>query len=1228
MLKDEIEKGTARQTVISFPGTDMPDIEYGFKSGASRLTRILNDGDSLDFGQCNAASFECTVSKLPDIRGAKIRVHQKIGEYTTPMFTGYVDSCIQLNNRYDRRVTVYDALYYYNNTNVADYIKKLFDNKDTVTIKELRTGLMDYMQIEQEDTTLICDEMPLSKIDKDTIAFGTLIKAICEINATYGTIDEMGIFRYVNLTQGTPSQVPYRAKESKFENYDTKKITMVRITVDDESKSQIVGTGKNVYTIAYNILTQSMAVPTVKNIASKILEAIKDISYRPCEVTAVLSDPTIKLGQRISLNLNNTLVSTYVLATSMYNTQMLKQTISADGTEYCRDVETDVLAAGALNRPPARTYMHIRYSPVINPTKEQMTVEGNTYIGIYVDFCKEDSTDPLMYTWSRWEGLKGEKGDTGPKGEKGDQGIQGLQGPKGDQGIQGEAGKDGVSNYFHIAYADSADGKTGFSVSDPTGRAYIGTYVDSNPTDSTDYKMYSWQLVKGAQGEKGDRGIPGTDGVDGRTQYLHIAYALNSTGSQGFSVSDSANKTYIGQYTDYIEADSTNPTKYKWTLVKGATGPKGEKGDQGIPGEKGKDGATGKGISSITEEYYLSTSKTSQTGGSWSTTAPTWSAGKYVWTRSKITYTNPASTSYTTPVCDSSWEAVNDLQIGGRNLLKNTHATPVTYTYKDWFDYSFKTTIPLNGDTYTLSFWAKSTVAGDKIRVHFYNPSNVISIKGSQGQVGAWKDGLCDFVLSTTLTKYWVTYTIPRGGNSTRSVIIPRFYKDVGVTGTGILTIQWEKVEEGEKATDWTPAPEDINDAVDKASKTATNYMDFIENEGLVVGDRRSGTVGRNVCIKSDSVDIRNGLTVLASYGESTTIGKAGGKQILINDSALNIMDGSKVLASFGSDVKINNGTLTGAFGEFTRGFKVQSPLTDGSDLGFYIQTYNNGISIGLDELNISSDDPYPKANWISLQTDGIWINSNRNNLILECNDLNIKFSGFGDNVMYIENGTIGLSNNKPIYMQDSGGTYRTLANLNPSNNYSYAAGGVSNITYIGTKEYTNLIQLRCKNGVLPADNGGTQLGNSGYRWKQLYAVTSTISTSDRNSKKNIYNLDDKYIELFKKLIPVSFQFIDGTSGRTHIGFISQDVEEAMAAVGLTDIDFAGFCKDIKKDCVEDDDGNITENIVCDENGEPIYTYSLRYEEFIALNTKMIQLQEEKISNLEARLSKIEKLLS
>ena len=78
------------------------------------------------------------------------------------------------------------------------------------------------------------------------------------------------------------------------------------------------------------------------------------------------------------------------------------------------------------------------------------------------------------------------------------------------------------------------------------------------------------------------------------------------------------------------------------------------------------------GVESVDEEFYLSSDKTSQTGGSWLPDPPPWISGKYMWTRFKTTYTNPAGTEYTTPNVSSEWEAVNDIQIGGRNLLPNT----------------------------------------------------------------------------------------------------------------------------------------------------------------------------------------------------------------------------------------------------------------------------------------------------------------------------------------------------------------------------------------------------------------------------------------------------------------------------------------------------------------------------------------------------------------------------
>ena len=159
-------------------------------------------------------------------------------------------------------------------------------------------------------------------------------------------------------------------------------------------------------------------------------------------------------------------------------------------------------------------------------------------------------------------------------GKNGINGLDGLQGEKGEQGIPGKDGKDGVNgvdgktSYFHIKYSSVAN-PTSSSQMTETPSAYIGTYVDFTEADSNDPKKYTWSKFEGKDGEDG---IPGTNGTDGKTYYLHIAYANSVDGKTDFSTSNSTNKSYIGQYTDTTQSDSTDPTKYSWIKIKGDPG--------------------------------------------------------------------------------------------------------------------------------------------------------------------------------------------------------------------------------------------------------------------------------------------------------------------------------------------------------------------------------------------------------------------------------------------------------------------------------------------------------------------------------------------------------------------------------------------------------------------------------------------------------------------------------
>lgn len=160
-----------------------------------------------------------------------------------------------------------------------------------------------------------------------------------------------------------------------------------------------------------------------------------------------------------------------------------------------------------------------------------------------------------------------------------------------------------------------------------------------------------------------------------------------------------------------------------------------------------------------------------------------------------------------------------------------------------------------------------------------------------------------------------------------------------------------------------------------------------------------------------------------------------------------------------------------------------------------------------------------------------------------------------------------------------------------------------------GSSSYVQINDvLSGHNSLRPEYDNDLSLGASSYRWSQVYAATSTISTSDREKKKDIsYDLR-KYDKLFDNLRPASFKFKNGKSGRTHIGLIAQDVEDILGDVGLDAKKFAAFCKD----------PHVNEHDIPDGT----YDYGLRYEEFIGLLIRQVQMLKERVKALEDGNSK------
>lgn len=581
------------------------------------------------------------------------------------------------------------------------------------------------------------------------------------------------------------------------------------------------------------------------------------------------------------------------------------QNDSADPTKYAwSKIKGTDGAIGTPGKPGAdgkTPYLHIAYANSADGKTGFSTTDGTNklYIGQYTDYTQADSTDATKYTWTKI------------KGEQGERGLQGLQGEKGEQGIPGTAGANGKTSYFHIKYSSVAKPTT-FSQMTETPSAYIGTYVDFVQEDSTDPARYTWSQFKGSQGVKGDQGIAGKNGADGKTSYLHIAYANSADGKTGFDVSNSAGKFYIGQYTDFTQADSTDPTKYAWTKIKGENGKDGtnsrsyilEASDTAI--KKGADGALTPSKITFRSFYRDGDSATrtpyngrfkieeSTNGTSYSvkyTSSANESAKEYTPTATaKILRCTLYGAGGTINALDTQSVVVltdvDNLKIGGRNILKNSKngivctgtdysstTTPgATITTKatgignahGWIEGFYTTPVTelskRVGTEFAFSLDVKITGSFTNLRtkVDFRDTSHNSSIFSNFIGINGLEVGKWTRVSGVASVKEVANVT------ATRSLFL--FDWSNSTVGS---TIEYRnlQLEEGNKSTAWTPAPEDIETLVVTLS-----------NDSQTVATDTNGN-GGNFVDCSTKVQVYNGtqdVSKVATYTVTKSSGIAG----------------------------------------------------------------------------------------------------------------------------------------------------------------------------------------------------------------------------------------------------------------------------------------------------------------------------------------------------------------
>ena len=384
-----------------------------------------------------------------------------------------------------------------------------------------------------------------------------------------------------------------------------------------------------------------------------------------------------------------------------------------------------------------------------------------------------------------------------------------------------------------------------------------------------------------------------------------------------------------------------------------------------------------------------------------------------------------------------------------------------------------------------------------------------------------------------------------------------------------------------------------------------TNYMNF-NSSGLVIGDMKANVLGNNVLIGNNNVDIRDGDITLASFQpDNIYLGKNSETSVinLCNGAAtMRVRDNTdfNIYTDKRLVMKAYASMLMDCYRDSTHMTRIAIQSSDpdtpsvvgGVQFTIYQDNYKNNISMLSNVIELKVADGTVESH-VNLDQGIFKVYTSNRIRLNSTNPLQIgESSNYSAAVLL--GSTYGV--NKGISCYWSNGSAYDLISHNSNGKDSYI--GPSNIG-VGSTTY-----VRGDNVRLYTHTGGVYLGSSG----------STAVTSDRNMKKDILDIDDKYIKFFDLLRPVTFKYINGH--RDHGGMIAQEVEEALNKSGLTTEQFAGII--IEKDITINNeyDSSLTdeENI----NNEVHYDklYSLRYEEFIPLLIKKVQNLQKEINEL------------
>lgn len=350
---DSVEKQLIIEYQVS--GTTLTNAEY--QTETMTITESICDEQELQFGCCNASSFEIKVlDTIENFKGKKMKVSILLAGQDEPYQLGEykVYSDKPTADRLYKDIVAYDAMYDILNAEVSGWYSSL---TFPMTLRQFRTSFCAYVGVEQEEITLVNDDMVVEKtIDPGELPGKTVIEAICEINGCFGHIGRNGKLRYVVLEQMIeglypaddlyPSDDLYPADpmgttevsrshyiSCQYEDFIVQHIDKLQIRQEENDIGAISGAGNNCYIIEDNFLVYGKSAADLQSIADNVLSVIGVVWYRPAQVEA-RGNPCLEVGDGILLHTTRETIYTYILQRTLKGIQALRDSYTAEGEEY------------------------------------------------------------------------------------------------------------------------------------------------------------------------------------------------------------------------------------------------------------------------------------------------------------------------------------------------------------------------------------------------------------------------------------------------------------------------------------------------------------------------------------------------------------------------------------------------------------------------------------------------------------------------------------------------------------------------------------------------------------------------------------------------------------------------------------------------------------------------------------------------------------------------------